>query len=122
MPPGGSDMGSPVPRLDANEFTLRLQRTLTAQRVDYKRVIDEFGQVRASEERARGREFGLRDHIRGLVLSLLSNQRPWKPIADNLDRISSIFLDFDPAKIKDADPRQFTRQLRALRCGNRQID
>jgi hypothetical protein len=107
--------------LDPTLFVLRLKQTLSDEGIDYQRVIDEFGQVRASEERERGKEFSLRDHVRGLILSLLSNQRPWGPIARNMDRITTIFCDFSPDAIKAADPAQLVQQLRTIRCGNRQI-
>jgi hypothetical protein len=112
---------APSPKLKAEVLVERLQQALAAGGLDYQRTIDEFGQVRASEERAQGKEFGLREHIRGLVLSLLSNQRPWGPIAQNLGRIDAIFFQFSPTEIKATDPSQFAHQLRAIRCGNRQI-
>jgi hypothetical protein len=80
-----------MPRLDPKSLVSGLQHTLSAQGVDYERVIIEFGQVRASEERLQDKQFNLVDHTRGLILSLLSNQRPWGPIAANLDRIGDIF-------------------------------
>jgi hypothetical protein len=110
-----------IAELNAELLVERLQQTLSAVGIDYQRTIDEFGQVRASEECAQGKEFGLREHIRGLVLSLLSNQRPWGPIAQNLRRINAIFFQFSPTEIKATDPSQFAHQLRAIRCGNRQI-
>jgi endonuclease III len=96
-----------------------LQRSLMMEGVDYEAVIRGFGQVRASEERAKGRTFTLREHVRGLILAQLSNQRPWKPIADKLDQIAAVFADYDPAKLADADPDDLTSGLRRLHCGNR---
>ena len=98
-----------------------LKRSLAAQQVDYELVIKRFGQVRASEDRARGREFALSDHVRGLVRSLLSNQRPWRRIEENLERIDSIFFAYDPTKIKKADASRIENSLRNIRCGNRNI-
>jgi hypothetical protein len=54
-------------------------------------------------------------------LSLLSNQRPWGPIARNLDRIGDIFFQYDPYAIKQTDPDQFAQKICAIRCGNRQL-
>jgi hypothetical protein len=68
-----------------------------------------------------GQRFGLRDHLRGLLLSQLSNQRPWRPIAQNLDRIQRIFLDYDPDALQQADPSGLANAIRAIRCGNRAI-
>jgi hypothetical protein len=113
--------GSSLPRRDAKLLLERLQQTLTAVGCDYKRIVDEFGQVRASEQRAQGKTFQLADHIRGLILSLLSNQRRWGPIAQNLDRIDRIFFHYSADAIKAADPSHFKQQLLAIQCGNRQI-
>ena len=55
-------------------------------------MIADFGQVEASEKRRRGQRFALRDHVRGLILAQLSNNRPWGPIARNRDKIDRIFL------------------------------
>lgn len=67
--------------IDPNQFIELLKKSMIDRGIDYELIIKEFGQVRASEERAAGKEFGLRDHVRGLVLALLSCQRPWGPIA-----------------------------------------
>jgi hypothetical protein len=107
--------------IDPKKLLSGLQQTLAAQGVDHQTVIAEFGQVRASEQRLQGKQFDLIDHTRGLILSLLSNQRPWGPIARKLDSIARIFFHYDPHVLKGADPDQLTRQMRAIQCGNRQI-
>jgi hypothetical protein len=98
-----------------------LERTLADVGLDVPRIINEFGQVHASEDRARGKTFTLRDHVRGLVLSLLSNQRPWGPIAQNLTSIDRVFLGYDPELLQAADPSVLVEEMKALRCGNRAI-
>jgi hypothetical protein len=114
---GGVRNGAP----NARDLVTGLRATLAEQGIDVDRVIDEFGQVRASEERAAGKRFGLRDHVRGLILSLLSNQRPWGLIAANLERIREIMLDFDPDRLGAADPDVLAASLRQIRCGNRAV-
>jgi hypothetical protein len=108
-------------QVQPSQLVYLLQLSLAAQQVDYERVIERFGQVRASEDRAGGRTFDLRDHVRGLVLSLLSNQRPWRRIEEKLEQIEGIFFGYDPGKIKKADPNQIEQGLRAIKCGNRSI-
>ena len=112
-----NDMPAPEPQ----RLLRTLQDTLASQGVDYDATVAEFGQVQASEERDRGKQFTLADHLRGLVLSLLSNQRPWGPIAANLEQIQSIFFGFNAARVRGTDPDYLVQRLRALRCGNRQI-
>ena len=100
---------------------LGLQHTLRACGVDYEQEINDFGQVAASEDRARGKTFALRDHVRGLLFSQLSNQRPWKPIAENWEAIGRIFLDYDPVALQQTDPQRLEMEIRTIRCGNRAI-
>lgn len=96
-----------------------LKEGLVRRGVDFERVIDDLGQVAASERRAQGAVFSFPDHLRGLVLSLLSTQRPWRPIAEHRGCIEEIFLRFDPARLEKADPQQLVLQVRQIRCGNR---
>lgn len=110
-------MAAPEPR----RLLSTLKATLANQGIDADAVVAEFGQVQASEERARGKEFTLRDHLCGLVFSLLSSQRPWGPIEQNSSRIEAIFFGFDPQRVRVGNPDSFIRSIRDLRCGNRQI-
>lgn len=107
--------------VSGQELHEKLERTLTQVGVDYRRVISEFGQVLASENRRSGTRFMLRDHVRGLILSFLSNQRPWGQIAKNLEVISRIFFDYDPSQVADTDPNVFVGKLCEIDCGNRAI-
>jgi len=114
-------MTSKVQHLPASELVRLIGVSLHEQHVDYDAVIERFGQVRASEEHTRGRQFDLRDHVKGLVLSLLSNQRPWRQIEENLEPIESIFFGYSPTKLKNANPSRIENALRTIRCGNRSI-
>lgn len=110
-----------MPPPTAAELIAGLQQTLTRRGVDYEAIIQSFGQVLASEKRERGEPFTFRDHVRGLILSQLSNQRPWGPIAANLGRIDQIFLDYEPTALEAASPDNLIAALRPLRCANRSI-
>jgi len=105
----------------ARDLLAGLQNTLKACGVDYDRTIKDLGQVGASEAREGGQVFTLRDHVRGLLLSQLSNQRPWKPIAENQDRIRQVFLDYDPNGLQQANPMELAIRIREIHCGNRAI-
>ena len=72
-------------------------------------------------ERRNGKTFTLSEHVEGLIYSLLSNQRNWKGIEDNIDDIRNIFFDFDVNKIKSANPLYFVKDLCKIKCGNRDI-
>ncbi|PRR79289.1 hypothetical protein CLLI_09630 [Clostridium liquoris] len=73
------------------------------------------------EQRKKGKEFTLSDHVKGLIYSSLSNQRPWKGIVVNMDKIENIFYDFDVYKIKAENPEKFINEIRQIKCGNRNI-
>ena len=72
-------------------------------------------------ERLNGKAFTLSEHVEGLIYSLLSNQRNWKGIEDNIDDIRNIFFDFDVNKIKSTNPLYFVNALCKIKCGNRDI-
>jgi hypothetical protein len=105
----------------AVELISGIQQTLARQGLDYEALIRSFGQVPASERRERGGAFLLRDHLRGLILSQLSKQRPWGPIASNLAQIDRIFLHYDPDGLEAARPDDLINALRTLHCANLSI-
>ena len=87
-------------------------------RKDYQIMIDHVNQ------RAQGILFTLSDHISAMIFSQLSNQRPWEGIAQNADHIKRIFCNFDPDWIlamSNEQLQQIVNDLKAIRCGNRQI-
>jgi len=96
----------------------KLKLTLSNNKIDYKKIVEEFGQVASTEERVGGEEFTLRDHIRSLVLALLSNQRPWGPIEKNLDKLKTIFFQYDPDKLQKANPLEILQKIKEIKCGN----
>jgi len=98
-----------------------IQKTLTKEGHNYEKYIDELGQVKAYEKRIRGDKFGLNDHIRGLVLALLSAQRPWRPIANNLDVLSEIFLGYDFELLLKANTKEIYDKILMQKLGNRSL-
>ncbi|MBK7686306.1 MAG: hypothetical protein IPJ25_10105 [Rhodocyclaceae bacterium] len=106
-------MPAPEPR----DLLATLEKTLGAAGIDVPDVIAQLGQVHASEDRAQGKPFALRDHLRGLVLSLLSNQRRWEPIARNRQQIEVIFYGYDLDRVRATDPQLFVSALQQIRCG-----
>ena len=99
----------------------QITKTMLMNGFDFEKAISDFGQVSAYIDRLNGRVFSLRDHVRGLILAQLSNQRPWGPIADNLAQIEDVFFGFDPESLKGADHEVLSTKVKELRCGNRQI-
>ena len=73
------------------------------------------------EQRVDGKKFIIKEHVRALILSLLSNQRPWKGIASHIDKIEEIFYYFDIEKIKSTKAEHFIKRICDIKCGNRDI-
>ncbi len=78
--------------------------------------------LQAVKERKNGKIFTLSEHIKGLVFSLLSNQRDWGAINQNRKIIEQIFFNFDSDKIKATDYNYFINELKARKLGNRAIN
>ena len=72
-------------------------------------------------ERRNGRKYSMSEHLKGLIGALLTNQRPWVGIQPHLAKIDIIFYDYDVEKVKSTPGAYFTRELRAIKCGNRNI-
>jgi hypothetical protein len=60
--------------------------------------------INAAENRKKGKSFGFNEHLRGIVLSLLSSQADWGKIYTNKQYIEDLFFNFDKEKIKKTDP------------------
>lgn len=70
------------------------------------------------ERRKAGKRYTIRDHIRGMLYSLLSNQTKWYRIEPNLQEIDKLFYNYDPEKILDTDSAYFCEGIFNLKCGN----
>lgn len=77
--------------------------------------------ITAVEKRNMGINFTVEEHIKGMVYALLSNQREWKQIEDNLDKIDEIFCNYKPEELKKKPPETLKRELREINCSNRSI-
>jgi thermostable 8-oxoguanine DNA glycosylase len=107
--------------LASKELVKKLKMTLQKNGINYNRLIANFGQVSVAEKRAKGMEFSLKDHVKGVVLALLSNQRSWGQIAKNREKIDEIFYHYDPDKLEIMNPEELLKKVREIRCGNRSI-
>ena len=65
--------------------------------------------------------YTLSDHIRCMILAMLSANRPWGPIEAHLKELDEIFFHYDAKKLKAADPEELASKVKAIRCGNRNI-
>ncbi len=73
------------------------------------------------EKRKAGKQYTIRDHIRGMIYSLLSNQTKWYRVEPRLSEIDELFYNYDPEKILALDPGYYCERLFNLRRGNMSI-
>lgn len=76
----------------------------------------------AVETRKNGKSFSIKEHIRGMIFSLLSNQRDWGAIYENKKVIEQIFFNFDKNKLKNTDYMYFVNALKSRKLANRSIN
>lgn len=111
-------------RIQLSAVVHKVEEALATVHQDYERDIAAMGQVAASKRREEGCPFNLNDHLRGLILSMLSSQRPWRPIAENLDEIEKIFHGYDADRLMSLNEswlREIVCAVSAAKCGNRSI-
>lgn len=111
----------PVSTARAQQIAALLREELSRHLRDVDATIESFGQVGAVRRRENGELFSLRDHLRGMVLSMLSANRPWRPIADNLDRLAEIFGDYKPSFLEQVSAESLEAAVKRISCGNRRL-
>ena len=70
------------------------------------------------EKRKAGKQYTIRDYIRGMIYALLSNQTKWYRVEPHLPEIDELFYNYDSEKILGAEPDYFWEGLFGLKCGN----
>lgn len=69
-----------------------------------------------------GKNYDFSEHLKAVVYSLLSAQRPWAEVVKHLDEIDGIFFGYDAEKILEQPDTYFVEHIRAIKCGNRSIN
>lgn len=67
------------------------------------------------------KKFTKREHCEGLILSILSANRPWIGIERNLDNLYKVFHGYDPDFLREANPQELVQEVCRYECGNRRI-
>ena len=88
-------------RLHGSELIRLVKESLL--QVPCEADIEALGHIKAIHQRKQGKRFSLAEHVEGLMFALLSNQRSWKGISDNEDKIKKIFFEFDLNEIVSRD-------------------
>ncbi len=97
--------------------------TMDSYNYDYKKEIIEVEKRREALTCVNNTTevLGLSEHIKTMIYAQLSNNRPWKPIAEKAEMIDKIFLNYDVEKLKKTNPKELLEKILSIRCGNRQI-
>ena len=90
-------------------------------RNDIMKDKEGWGNTAQLDKRRQGGVFTLSDHIRGMVLAMLSSNRPWEPIEENMGKIDKIFFDYDAKKIMAESPDNLVANITNIKCGNKRI-
>lgn len=99
------------------EFQLLID-TMNEKGYDYKKELESVNQNIVKRET---QGLSVSDHVKAMVYAQLSNNRPWKQIENNVERINEIFFDFDTNALKGVASEVLVGNLMAIHCGNRQI-
>ncbi len=70
-------------------------------------------------QRKNGHQFTLNEYVEAMIYSMLSGEKSWNDIVENLNEIDSIFCNYDAGKIKKLNPDVLNSQLQQIRCGAR---
>ena len=67
--------------------------------------------IEAIEERKNGKIFSFNEHIKAMILSMLSGQAEWQRIYRNKNYLDDLFFHYDKDKIKTCNPKFFINGL-----------
>ena len=116
----------PTTDLTGGKIIESIREMLRQRGMDPGEIIEELEQVPAYERRRRGEPFGLREHVRGLLLSQFSIQQTCKFVSNKLRLIEGVFYNYDPIKLEYICVSEDTRadlivRVKQNRCGNLRI-
>ena len=106
-----------IPMKDSLTILTKIESMLQERHISF----DNLTHLEWIQQRAEGKSFSMSEHIRGMIYSLLSNNRPWEQIEENIERIDKIFFYYDKDKILNTSSDYFTEQIQLIKCGNRNI-
>lgn len=87
---------------------------------DYTNDINEL--LDYVHRRKNGKKYSFKEHLKALIITLLSNHR-WgdSNIRENIDKIDSIFHNYDKNYLKVVNPEILINELRKIHCSNPMI-
>jgi len=97
-----------------------VENTLRSVRPNYEDEITDINRILKTLENKNS--LGLNDHVKAMVLSLLSNMRDWKPIEENLSLLETIFCGYDAEKLSEKSGEILVEEVKRKKCGNLKIN
>lgn len=97
------------------ELIKQIKEWMTETGYDYKKEISGIEQNR---QKLLANTLTLQDHVRAMVLAMLSGRRRWKCVEDKQRAINAIFCQYDPEELKHADKGLIEREMKAIVAGS----
>lgn len=118
------DMVSKITILDDNdlkEILPLIKESMDYINYDYMSDIKDL--VNNVKSRKKGKKYTFEEHLKALIISLLSNHR-WgdNNIRENMDAIDEIFHNYNKNYLKVVDPNILVNKLRMIHCTNPMIN
>ncbi|WP_066499454.1 hypothetical protein [Abyssisolibacter fermentans] len=79
---------------------------------------DNMNHLMQIELRQNGKIFNFSEHLKGVIYSLLTNQRPWYLVVPHLKEIDSLLFNYDYKKILTHNANYYIDGILKLKCGN----
>ena len=91
--------------------------------INYDYMSDIKDLVKKVDKRKNGKKYSFEEHLKALIISLLSNHR-WgdNNIRENMDAIDEIFHNYNKNYLKVVDPSVLVNKLRKIHCTNPMIN
>lgn len=106
-----------VPMQNSHDILSEIETMLHERHISF----DNLTHLEWIQQRSEGKCFSMSEHIRALIYSQLSNNRPWMQIEANIDRIDEIFFHYDKERILNTSSDYFVEEIQSIKCGNRGI-
>ena len=81
-------------------------------------IDNHLNHISLIKQRENGKIFDFSEHLRGLIYSFLTNQRPWYLIVPKLKYIDCLFFNYDYALILNQNADYYIKKIKGLKCGN----
>ncbi|QOR36860.1 hypothetical protein IMX26_08650 [Clostridium sp. 'deep sea'] len=100
------------------DYNLLMQVIVSEANNANLKLNQEIGHMDYIKKRKNGYKFNFSEHVRGMIYSFLTNQRPWYKIVPQLSKIDDLFFYYDYNKILKKDSHYYVDGIRSLKCGN----